>query len=426
MKQILLSIAIIPVALLLLYNLKAGGHKVESNENKFPAKKISLSTVEKVVEDKYETIAGVVKKRDTLETIFLRHGLDKAELSQIYQSARKKYDLSRISVGNIYSFEIDKESGGIRKMQYGIDDMTFLNVLRETGEFSAEKVNVLPEKREGAFVVNIKGSLILSMPGTHKEYNWLALQLSDIYAWDIDFSRDIKNGDSVKIIVEELWEGEAFRGFGNILAAEFMNDGVIHTAYRFEHDGYADYYDGNGKSLRKSLLRSPLKYKYISSRFSKRRFHPKLKRYRPHLAVDYAASPGTPVSSAGSGKIVFAGHKGQIGKMVKIKHRGGYQTYYGHLSRIPSKIKKGVKVDQGDIIGYVGSTGLATGPHLDYRIKHKGKFVNPLKIRLPRGKSIPESLMAEFSEGANVLNSSLASLKRRVIAFREVRKKAAG
>ncbi len=426
MKQTLLSIAIIPVAVLLLFNFKAGDHKTESNTKNFPAKKISLDTVEKEVEDQFVTLAGVVKKRDTLESIFLRHGLDKAELFQIYHSARKKYDLSRISVGNIYSFEIEKKSSRIRKMQYGIDDMTFLNVLRDAGGFSAEKINVLPDKRVGAFVVNIKGSLMLSMPGTHKEYNRLALQLSDIYAWDIDFSRDIRNGDSMKIVVEELWEGEAFRGFGNVLAAEFINDGVIHNAYRFEHDEYADYYDGNGKSLRKSLLRSPLKFKYISSRFSKRRFHPKLKRYRPHLAVDYAASTGTPVSSAGSGKIVFAGYKGQIGKMVKIKHRGGYETYYGHLSRIPSKIKKGVKVDQGDIIGYVGSTGLATGPHLDYRIKRKGKFVNPLKIRLPRGKSIPESLMAEFTKAANVLNLKFASLKRRVIAFREVKKKTAG
>lgn len=426
MRQTLLSIAIIPVAVLLLFNFKAGDKKTESNENKFPAKKISLSTVEKIVEDQFMTLAGVVKKRDTLESIFIRHGLNKAELFQIYQNARKKYDLSRISVGNIYSFEIEKESSRILKMQYEIDDMTFLNVQRDAGGFSAEKVNVLPEKRVGAFVVNIKGSLMLSMPGSHREYNRLALQLSDIYAWDIDFSRDIRNGDSVKIIVEELWEGEAFRGFGNILAAEFMNDGVIHNAYRFEHDGYADYFDGNGKSLRKSLLRSPLKFKYISSRFSKRRFHPKLKRYRPHLAVDYAASPGTPVSSAGSGKIVFAGYKGQIGKMVKIKHRGGYETYYGHLSRIPSKIKKGTKVSQGDVIGYVGSTGLVTGPHLDYRIKHKGKFVNPLKIRLPRGKSIPESLMAEFSKAANVLNLRFASLKRRVIAFSEVKRKAAG
>jgi murein DD-endopeptidase MepM/ murein hydrolase activator NlpD len=310
-------------------------------------------------------------------------------------------------------------------MQYGIDDMSFLSVLRDTGGFSAEKVDVRLEKRTGSFLIKIKGSLMLSMPGSHKEYNRLALQLSDIYAWDIDFSRDIRNGDSVKILVEELWAGEAFKGFGNILAAEFINDGVIHSAYRFENDGYADYYDRNGKSLRKSLLRSPLKFKYISSRFSKRRFHPKLKRYRPHLAVDYAASTGTPVSSAGSGKVIFAGYKGQIGKMVRIRHRGGYETYYGHLSRIPSKIKKGKKVSQGDIIGYVGSTGLATGPHLDYRIKFKGKFVNPLKIRLPRGKSIPEKLMAEFDKAANAFNSRLASLKRRVIAFREVKKKAA-
>ncbi len=425
MKNTLLGVAIIPLAVMLLVNLNTGDRKNKIIENKLTVQDASVRTKTALPDDKYRTIAGIVRPKETLESIFLKHKLDKVELSEIYRSARKQYDLSRIYVGKMYSFEIENKSNTIRKMQYGIDDISFLSVLRDTGGFTAEKVDVELEKKIGSFFIEIKGSLMLSMPGSHKEYNRLALQLSDIYAWDIDLSRDIRKGDSVKILVEELWAGGAFMGFGNILAAEFINDGVIHSAYRFEHDGYADYYDRNGKSLRKSLLRSPLKFKYISSRFSKRRFHPKLKRYRPHLAVDYAASTGTPVSSAGSGKVIFAGYKRQIGKTVRVRHRGGYETYYGHLSRIPSKIKKGRKVSQGDIIGYVGSTGLATGPHLDYRIKSKGKFVDPLKIRLPRGKSVPGKLMAEFDKAANAFNSRLALLKRRVIAFMEVKKKAA-
>jgi murein DD-endopeptidase MepM/ murein hydrolase activator NlpD len=425
MKHTLLGIAIIPLAVLLPVNLKTGEQDNKKIEYKLTVQDASVSAETVHPEDKYRTIAGVVRPKDTLESIFLKHKLDKVELSDIYRSARKQYDLSRISVGNIDSFEIESESNSIRKMEYGIDNMSYLSVLRGAGGFSAVKVDVPLEKRTGSFFIEITGSLMMSMPGPHKEYNRLALQLSDIYAWDIDFSRDIRDGDSVKILVEELWAGEAFKGFGNILAAEFINDGVIHSAYRFEHDGYADYYDRNGKSLRKSLLRSPLKFKYISSRFSKRRFHPKLKRYRQHLAVDYAASTGTPVSSAGSGKVMFAGYKGQIGKMVRIRHRGGYETYYGHLSKIPSKIKKGKRVSQGDIIGYVGSTGLSTGPHLDYRIKFKGKFVDPLKIRLPRGKSVPGKLMAEFEKAANAFKSRLALLKRQVIASGESKRKAA-
>ncbi|HDH50186.1 MAG TPA: M23 family metallopeptidase, partial [Nitrospirae bacterium] len=255
-----------------------------------------------------------------------------------------------------------------------------------------------------------------SMPGTHNEYLRLALELSDIYAWDIDFLTDIRNGDTVKIMVEELWSGEVFRGFGNILAAEFLNNGQMHYAFRFEHDGYADYYDDNGRSLRKTLLKSPLKFTHISSHFSRKRFHPILRIYRPHLGVDYAAPAGTPVSAAGGGTVLFAGYKGQNGKMVKIRHSGGFETYYGHLSRIPKRVRKGRKISQGDIIGYVGSTGLATGPHLDYRIRQNGKFVNPLKIRLPRGKAVPKSLMAEFKKVISDMETRLTSLTRPLVA----------
>jgi murein DD-endopeptidase MepM/ murein hydrolase activator NlpD len=226
----------------------------------------------------------------------------------------------------------------------------------------------------------------------------------------------MRNGDTVKVIVEELWVGEVFKGFGDILAAEVVINGSVHPAYRFEHDGRADYFDSSGKSLRKALLKSPLKFKYISSRFSKRRRHPKLRIYRPHLGVDYAAPTGTPVSAAGSGTVVFAGYKGQNGRMVKIKHNNGYETYYGHLSRIPKKIRKWAKVSQGDVIGHVGSSGLSTGPHLDYRIKYKGKFVDPLKLKLPRGGSISKKLMARFKKVLVAYDFRFASLTEPVIA----------
>jgi murein DD-endopeptidase MepM/ murein hydrolase activator NlpD len=404
MRQILLSIIIIPVVIILLFNLKMQAPKKEIPENKF------------------YTIAGIVQPKETLEAIFSKYRLDNRELSEICQSAKKKYNLSKISVGNIYSFTVDKEGNTIQRMQYGINDMSFLDVEKKPEGFFAEKINIQTNKKTGYLCLDIKDNLILSMPGTHKEYHRLALDLSDIFAWDIDFFNDIRNGDSVKIIVEELWVGEVFTGYGNILAAEFINNGRIHTAYRFEQDRYKDYYDRNGKSMKKSLLRSPLKFKYISSRFSRKRFHPKLRTYRQHLGIDYAAPTGTPVSAAGSGTLIFAGYKGQNGKMVKIKHQGGYVTYYGHLSRIPGKIRRGVKVSQGDIIGYVGSTGLATGPHLDYRIKLNGKFVNPLKIRLPRGKAIPKKLMAEFKKVVNTFDSRLVSITQPVAAFKEKKK----
>ncbi len=429
MKRLLFCIITVSISIFLLINLLKGNVKDKLPEKDAVPAVNTLKTIppeepeDPITQERFLTITGIVRPRDTMEAIFDKHNLNKADLSAIYRSSRKKYNLSRISVGSVYAFEIDREKNRILSMQYGINDLTFLNVTRKPEGFSAENVKIPVDKRTGSLYIYIKGNLMNSMPGNHREYRRLAHKLSEIYAWDIDFSSDIRNGDTVKIIVEELWVGEAFKGYGNILAAEFVNNGQVHAAYRFGYGGHTDYYDREGKSVKKTLLRSPLKFKYISSRFSRRRFHPKLKTYRPHLAVDYAAPTGTPVSAAGSGTVVFAGYRGQSGKMVRIRHRGGYETYYGHLSKIPRNIRRGARVEQGDIIGYVGSTGLVTGPHLDYRIKLNGRFVNPLKIHLPQGKSVPENLMAEFRKTVSSLDSRLALLKRPVIAFTGKKKK---
>ena len=410
MKRILFGIASISVILIIFFMSVRGMDSAKE------------MLIEKEKRESIYTIVGIVRPKETMEAIFVKQGLSKKELFEIFQSAKKTYDLSKISVGNIYSFEVD-EKNSIQNMQYGIDEESFLKVIRTPEGFSAEKVVIEYRKSIGSFFIEIEDNLIFSMPSSHKEYNRLALELSDIYAWDIDFTSDIRNGDSVKIIVEELWIGEVFKGYGNILAAEFSNSRTVYKAYRFEHDGYVGYYDSKGKSLRKTLLRSPLKFKYISSHFSRGRFHPVLRIYRPHLGVDYAARSGTPVSSAGDGKVLYSGYKGQYGKMVRIKHSGGFETYYGHLSRIPKKIRKGAKVSQGDIIGYVGATGVATGPHLDYRIKINGRFVNPLKVRLPRSRSISTSVMSKFRKTADYMEVRLALLTQPIFAFKEKDKK---
>ena len=403
MKHLLLSIVTIPFVLAILFYNNSGEITAE---------------VPKVVEPEETsfTISGIVRSKDTLDAIFTKHNLEKADMSRILVSAKKVYNLSKLSIGNVYSFELDKTDNRLIKMRYGIDDLSFIDVTRDDKGFSTEKVDVEFTKKTGTISINIKENLFYSMPGTHKEYHKLTLKLADIYAWDIDFSSDIRNGDTVKILVEELWAGGAFKGFGEIIAVEFVNNGRTHNAYRYMTNGYSDYYDANGRSLRKALLRSPLKFKYISSGYTNRRFHPKLRIYRPHLGIDYAAPTGTPVSAAGNGTIAFAGYKGQNGKMVRIRHNGSFETFYGHLSRIPRKIRRGAKVSQGDIIGYVGSTGLSTGPHLDYRMKRNGKNVNPLKVKLPRGKSIPAELMAGFKERVIVLAARISRLTRPVVA----------
>jgi murein DD-endopeptidase MepM/ murein hydrolase activator NlpD len=238
----------------------------------------------------------------------------------------------------------------------------------------------------------------------------LALDLTDIFAWDIDFTTDLRKGDTFRLMVEELWLGGAFKRYGKIVSAEFVNDRRSYHAYRFELDGEADYYDRGGKSLRRAFLKAPLSYRRISARYTKRRYHPVLKTYRPHLGIDYAAPRGTPVSSVGDGTVVLAAYRGANGRQVVIKHPGGYKTYYGHLSRIKKGIRKGKKIRQGQVIGYVGNTGRATGPHLDYRVKLKGRFVNPLKLKLPRGRTITGPLRADFMEFRERMDSALSSV----------------
>jgi murein DD-endopeptidase MepM/ murein hydrolase activator NlpD len=356
----------------------------------------------------YHEITGNIKKGETLFDIFKKYKLDIIELFKLKEASADIHKLKDLYPGHPYKIVID-DSSQINEFVYWIDDDNILNITRTESGFCAEKKSVEYEKKIEHIGGTINGNLILSM-GEGRENLMLALQLSDIFAWDIDFTTDLRNGDVYKIVVEGFYLNGEFKKYGNILSAEFINNGETFYAYRFENNDEIDYYDDNGKSLRRSFLKAPLSFRRISSGFSKRRLHPILKIYRPHLGIDYAASVGTPVSTVGDGTVLFAGYKGQNGNMVIIKHFNGYRTYYGHLSKFKKGIKKGVKVKQGQIIGYVGATGLATGPHLDYRIKINNKFVNPLTLNLPRGKSIPKNLMAEFRNFKNEMDTRLASI----------------
>ncbi|MBF0517121.1 MAG: M23 family metallopeptidase, partial [Nitrospirae bacterium] len=200
---------------------------------------------------------------------------------------------------------------------------------------------------------------------------------------DLDFTPDLRKGDSLEVVPEELYRDNIFKGYGNILYARFTNNGTRYEAVRYEIDGKAEFFRPNGSSIKKMLMRAPLRYRYISSFFSKSRYHPILRISRPHFGVDYAAPKGTPVSAAGDGVVFDAGRNKQYGNQIFIRHAGGYITAYGHLSAFAKGLKNGDKVTQGEIIGYVGATGLATGPHLDYRVKLEGKPIDPLTMKLP-------------------------------------------
>ena len=228
------------------------------------------------------------------------------------------------------------------------------------------------------------------------EKDQLALDLADIFGSDIDFHTDLQKGDSFRVLLEKKYLDGKFSKYGSILAADFVNQQKMLTGIRFEDEnGKPAYYAPDGSSLKKSFLKSPLKFGRITSRFSMARRHPILKTVRPHLGVDYAAPIGTPVQSVAVGVVTGAGYSGGNGRMVRIRHSGGYETMYLHLSRIA--VKSGARVAQGECIGSVGSSGLSTGPHLDFRIRQHGRAINPAKVIFPPGAPVSTAQFARFT-----------------------------
>ena len=358
--------------------------------------------------DYFQTISGTIQKGETLFDVFKKHKLDITELFKLKQASASIHKLKDVYPGRPYKTVID-DKYQICEFTYWIDDENILNIVRTEEGFSATKKIIEYEKKTLHIGGTIQDNLTESI-GDEKQDFLLALQLSDIFAWDIDFTTDLRKGDVFKIVVDGCYLDNEFKKYGDILAAEFINNGQTYHAFRFEHNGKVDYYDSEGKSLRRAFLKAPLSFSRISSRFSKRRFHPILRIYRPHLGIDYAAPIGTPVSAVGDGTIVFAGYKGQNGNLVMIRHPNSFRTYYGHLLKIKKGIRRGVKVKQGQVVGYVGSTGLSTGPHLDYRIKKHNRFVDPLTLTLPRGGTVPKGAMADFIVAREEMDIQLASI----------------
>lgn len=231
----------------------------------------------------------------------------------------------------------------------------------------------------------------------------LLLDLVGVFESEFDFNADAQPGDRVRLLVEARYADGAWVDHGRILAAEYIGNGRKLTAVGFEVDGRFAYYDPAGRSLKKMFLRSPLEFTRISSGFTHRRLHPVLGGVRPHLAIDYAAPTGTPVWAVAEGVVRFAGFRGGNGIQVQLRHRAGFETYYNHLSRVARGIRPGVRVAQKQVIGYVGSTGLSTGPHLDYRVAHNGTFVNPLQEKFLPGEPMPEAQRAAYAEHAGAL-----------------------
>ncbi len=393
---------IAPIILMALMVLAASSHFMNKE---FPEE----DALQSVKAPEYREIAGNIQKGETLSDIFQKYEIEAKQLSKMREASANLHRLRDLYPGRPYKILLD-DRNRVNAFTYWIDDDTILNILNTGEGFCAEKTVVQYEKRTEYIGGVIRDNLVSSM-GSENGGLMLALRLSDIFAWDIDFTADIRNNDLYKIAVEGLYLDGEFKKFGDIVAAEFVNNGRTFRAYRYEMNGKADFYDEEGRSMRKAFLKAPLNFRRISSFFSRQRKHPLLKIYRPHHGLDYVAPAGTPVSTVGDGKVVFAGRKGQYGKLVIVKHRNGYKSYYGHLSGIAEGIRTGRHVEQGQLIGYVGATGLATGPHLHYEMRIGDKPLNPLSVKIPREGSVPKIMMAEFIQLRRNADTEFASSK---------------
>jgi len=356
--------------------------------------------------DSLSYIKDTIKSGENLSTILNRYGIDAYTIDQLVKKSKDVFDFRKIRSGNPYTILHDS-TGKTKCFIYEDNPVDY--IVCQIGD----SIHIYSDQKEITTTIRSSaGEISSSLWNAMTESNtspMLALLLSDIYAWTIDFY-GIQKGDQFKAIYEERFVDDQSIGLGKIISCWFKSTNDGQYAFYFTQDSIGDYFDEEGNSLRKEFLKAPLSYARISSRFSNSRLHPVLKIRRPHHGIDYAAPTGTPVQSIGDGVVIKKGWSGGGGKTIKIKHNSTYTTIYMHLSRYGKGISVGSRVKQGDIIGYVGSTGLSTGPHLDFRVYKNGSPIDPLKMKSPPAKPVKEEYKEKFKETLRSLKTQLDNI----------------
>ncbi len=359
-----------------------------------------------VLRREMERVSGRVPPQATLDGLLAAHHLAGPAVQAAVEAVHGVFDARHLRADRPFTLERFLD-GRLRLFEYQIDMDRVLRVVGGSNPgSSAVTATVLTLEKETSPVA-VRGRIDAAHPsliaavGASGETIQLALSLAGMFAGQIDFESDLQPGDDFEVLVEKSTRAGEFAGYGAILGARLLVDGDEHQAYRWTdpHSGAAAFYDENGRSLKRFFLRSPLRFEpRVTSRFSRSRLHPVFRTYRAHLGVDYAAPPGAPVVAVSSGTVVSAGWSGGGGNMVRLRHSGGFESYYLHLSSFAKGLRPAQHVEQGQLIGRVGSTGTATGPHLDYRLRKNGVFVDPLAEhrRLPPGEPIPSGSLAAF------------------------------
>jgi len=347
------------------------------------------------------SVIFTVEDGDTIDDVLQTAGLTGRESALLAAGLAQSIDVRRLRPGNLVRCHFDW-AGKIDSIELKVNGWGQIDAVRNGDRFHITPRPAEQREIQTTIAATIETSLYDALHGAG-EAPQLAQQLVDVFQWDVDFFA-LQRGDSFSVVVGKKFAGGDQTGYGPILAARFTYDGVTYEAFRHESAGGAGgYYSRTGTPLRKQFLRAPLKFTRITSRFSGRRFHPMLHYFRPHHGVDYGAPVGTPIMTTADGVVIEAGRKGGEGNYIRIRHTSRIDTYYLHLSRFAKNLRRGTKLVQGDVIGYVGATGLATGPHLDYRVRQDGQWLDPLKLKSITPDPLRADALREFRDNVTDL-----------------------
>ncbi len=339
----------------------------------------------------------IMKRNLPLYSHLIKLDVPSNEILELVKAAKPLKDLSRLSAGTRFKI-VHGAHKILEEIRFYFSPVESLKIKKENKKWTAQLLTEPVTTELVSFLGTVETSLWASTLSADMD-PYLIVALSEIFAWEVDFNREVRSGDRWRITAEKKMANGKHVGWGSILAAEYINAGKSHKAVLFRHKNKdMGYYTLKGESLRKMFLKSPLRFGRVTSRFNRRRFHPRLKRIRPHNGVDYGAPTGTPVRSVANGVVTFARRSGGGGKVLKIRHNSIYKTAYKHLSRYGKGIRKGRRVKQGQVVAYVGNTGLSTGPHLHYEFLKNGRFKDPLRQKFPSAKPLEQKYKAEFAK----------------------------
>ena len=356
----------------------------------------------------YKDLTATVAPGDSLSKVLTNKGISAQDIYKVSLADKKQKTLLQMKPGQTLNFTVNEVSGELTQLTLVLNRLESVTFKRNDQTFDREDIVRTPEIIQTYKEAEINSSLFVDGLKSGIDQP-LLIELANIFGWDIDFALDIRKGDSLSVLYEEKFlDGEKI-GHGNIIAAQFINNGRTFQAIRYQTKKGANYYTPDGLAMRKAFIRTPVDFTRISSKFNPNRLHPIFKTSKPHRGVDYAAATGTPVKAAGDGKISFAGKQNGYGNVVIIDHGRGYQTLYAHLNGFARSTKRGARVQQGKIIAYVGQTGWATGPHLHYEFRINGTHKNPVTVKLPNDDPMPKADLKKYLPYAKEIVATLAS-----------------